>query len=68
MVEKDLIEKQLGVQYYEPNGNAVSRSGDICVVSYCDQWYINYADPEWKKKVLDHVQNNFKCNSQTLYE
>lgn len=44
LVKQDLIDKKLGIQYYEPNGNVVSRSGDVCVVSFCDQWYINYAD------------------------
>lgn len=45
LVKKDLIDQELAVQYYEPNGNVVSRSGDVCVVSFCDQWFINYADP-----------------------
>lgn len=53
--------------YYEPGGHVVSRSGDVCVVSYCDQWYLNYADEKWKKRVLNHVTNNFKTNNETLH-
>ena len=45
LVNNDLINQELAVQYYEPNGNAVSRSGDVCVVRFCDRWFINYADP-----------------------
>lgn len=55
LVKNDLINEKLAVQYYEPNGNVVSRSGDNCVVSFCEQWYINYADEDWKKKVLAFV-------------
>ena len=27
----------------------ISRSGDNCVVSLCDQWYLNYGEDEWRK-------------------
>ena len=63
LVRKDLIDAGQALAYYEPSGHVVSRSGDECVVAYCDQWYINYADEEWKKRVTNHVKNNFKCNS-----
>lgn len=56
LVRKDLMEEKLALQYYEPNGNVVSRSGDVCVVSFCEQWYINYADENWKKRVLAFVE------------
>lgn len=44
LVRKDLIDAGSALVYYEPSGHVVSRSGDECVVAYCDQWYINYAD------------------------
>lgn len=44
LVKNDLMNEKLALKYYEPNGNVISRSGDVCVVSYCKQWYINYAD------------------------
>lgn len=56
LVKNDLISEKLALVYYEPNGNVISRSGDVCVVSFCEQWYINYADPEWKKRVMSYVE------------
>lgn len=55
LVRKELIDRAEALIYYEPGGNVVSRSGDVCVVSYCNQWYLNYADEDWKKRVLNHV-------------
>ena len=56
LVKKDLIDSQDALQYYEPGGKVISRSGDECVVAHCDQWYINYGDPKWKKMVENHVR------------
>lgn len=55
LVKKELIDKKFALTYYEPNGNVVSRSGDTCVVKYCEQWFINYANEKWKSKVIAHV-------------
>lgn len=67
LVRKDLIEAGQALKYYEPGGQVISRSGDECVVSYCDQWYINYGNEEWKSKVLNYVETQFKCNSENLH-
>lgn len=67
MVRKDLIEAGHALKYYEPGGQVISRSGEECVVAYCDQWYINYGHEEWQKKVLNYVETQFKCNSETLH-
>jgi leucyl-tRNA synthetase len=67
LVRKELIEQGQALIYYEPGGEVISRSGDVCVVTYCDQWYLNYADEDWKKRVMNHVVNTFKCNSETLH-
>ena len=61
-----MIENNEALPYYEPNGLVISRSGDECIVTFCDQWYINYADEEWKKRVMKFVENTFKCNSEVL--
>jgi leucyl-tRNA synthetase len=58
-----MIDQKLALQYFEPGGKVVSRSGEECVVSFCDQWYINYADENWKKRVQKFVETTFKCNS-----
>ena len=34
--------------YFEPEGRVVSRSGDECIVALCDQWFLNYGEPEWR--------------------
>ena len=67
MVKKEMIDSGDAVVYYEPGGHVLSRSGDVCVVKCCDQWYLNYADEDWKKRVLNHVEKNFKCNNETLH-
>ena len=43
--------------YYEPAGEVKSRSGGDCIVAMCNQWYINYGDEAWKKRVLEHVRS-----------
>uniref|UniRef100_A0A915LWI6 leucine--tRNA ligase n=1 Tax=Meloidogyne javanica TaxID=6303 RepID=A0A915LWI6_MELJA len=48
-IQEDLISKGLACKYVEPEKTVVSRSGDECVVALCDQWYLNYGNPEWKE-------------------
>merc|ERR1712000_694855 len=43
-------------EYFEPASPVKSRSGDDCVVCLTDQWYIDYAQPEWKEQVKAHVE------------
>eukprot|EP00331_Platyophrya_macrostoma_P028196 CAMPEP_0176435570 /NCGR_PEP_ID=MMETSP0127-20121128/17406_1 /TAXON_ID=938130 /ORGANISM="Platyophrya macrostoma, Strain WH" /LENGTH=1067 /DNA_ID=CAMNT_0017818633 /DNA_START=88 /DNA_END=3291 /DNA_ORIENTATION=+ len=43
--------------YYEADKKVVSRSGDLCVVTYTDQWLINYGEESWKKKIQEHVNS-----------
>ncbi|KJH53016.1 leucine--tRNA ligase [Dictyocaulus viviparus] len=59
-------------------GKVISRSGDECVVALCDQWYLNYGQPEWKaaaKEALaqlntynDEVRRNFEATIDWLHE
>lgn len=44
----------------------VSRSRDECVVALCDQWYLNYADEDWKQLLYTHTKNpdKFWCFSK----
>jgi leucyl-tRNA synthetase len=55
LVKNDLIQSKQAVVYYEPEGIVISRSGDECVVTFIDQWYINYADPKWQDRVMNHI-------------
>ena len=56
----------------------MNRSGDDCVVSLCDQWYLDYGDKEWKTKAReavaqmntfsDEVKKNFNSTLEWLKE
>ena len=39
--------------YNEPEGSVISRSGDECIVSLEDQWYIDYGEESWKSQALE---------------
>ncbi|TKR78322.1 hypothetical protein L596_019145 [Steinernema carpocapsae] len=56
LIEADLIAMNLAVKYSEPEKRIISRSGDECVVALCDQWYLNYGDPEWKKETKNALE------------
>ncbi|XP_058810679.1 leucine--tRNA ligase, cytoplasmic [Phymastichus coffea] len=77
-IRDDMISKNEAVIYYEPEKTIISRSGDECVVALCDQWYLNYGEPEWRKvteKSLenletfhDEVRKNFQACLDWLHE
>ena len=62
----------------EPEKTIISRSGDECVVALCDQWYLDYGEPEWKKATEqclakvecyhDEVKRNFTSTLDWLKE
>lgn len=56
IIRQELIEGGDAFVYWEPESEVVSRSGDTCVVALCDQWYLNYEDPEWKELVARNIQ------------
>lgn len=47
-VRAAMIEQGLAFAYAEPEGFIKSRSGEECVVSLEDQWYLNYGEESWK--------------------
>ncbi|CEP60142.1 leucine--tRNA ligase CDC60 LALA0_S01e03972g [Lachancea lanzarotensis] len=58
-LKADLLAANEAFVYNEPESLVVSRSGDDCVVSLEDQWYVDYGEEEWKKQALDcldHMQ------------
>jgi leucyl-tRNA synthetase len=59
-----LSESQNFVQVYEPEDEVISRSGGKCVVALLDQWYIDYASPEWKNRVSECIRR-LECESDT---
>lgn len=77
-IQKEMIDKQEAVIYMEPEKKVVSRSGDECVVALCDQWYLDYGNPEWKhmaraalaqmKTYSSEVRKNFEATLDWLCE
>ncbi|CAD7000678.1 unnamed protein product [Ceratitis capitata] len=81
-IKKDLQKKLVAANeaeiYYEPEKTIISRSGDQCVVALCNQWYLNYGEPEWQaqvKKMLSNMEvyheearNNFEACLNWLHE
>lgn len=77
-IQKDLIDKNEAVIYMEPEKQVISRSGDECVVALCNQWFLNYGEPNWKaqakialdniKTYSDEVYKNFLATLDWLHE
>lgn len=68
LVRAELLAKGDAAVYYEPENRVVSRSGEECVVAFCDQWYLNYADEAWKSVVKEHIAKTLKCNSEVVHK
>ena len=58
LIRQIMIESKMALTYCEPEGVVVSRSGDDCVVTLCDQWYLDYSDEEWKKDARRYSISN----------
>ena len=50
IITAELIESGDAIPYSEPEKEVTSRSGDVCVVAYCDQWYVTYGEDEWREQ------------------
>ena len=66
LVQQLMIDQKLAVKYMECESNVVSRSNDVCVVALCDQWYLDYGEVEWKKKVREECLPNVNTYSQEV--
>ncbi|XP_011499345.1 PREDICTED: leucine--tRNA ligase, cytoplasmic [Ceratosolen solmsi marchali] len=62
IIKDELINNNEAAIYYEPEKTVISRSGGECVVALCNQWYLNYGDPEWK-----HLTKNALENLETFH-
>lgn len=65
-VRQDLINNGLAFIYSEPESPVISRSGDICVVSLEDQWYVDYGEAEWKSQALEALAAMKNMNQTTV--
>lgn len=55
-VKADLIAKGQAFVYNEPESLVMSRSGDECIVSLEDQWYVDYGEESWKELALECLE------------
>lgn len=67
LVKADLVAAGDAFVYNEPEGLVISRSGDECVVSLEDQWYIDYGEDSWKSQALDCLANMQTFASETRH-
>ncbi|KAK6204548.1 cytosolic leucyl tRNA synthetase [Scheffersomyces amazonensis] len=56
-VKADLVASGDAFVYNEPEGVVISRSGDECIVSLEDQWYIDYGEESWKNQALECLES-----------
>ncbi|KAI9344881.1 hypothetical protein BDR26DRAFT_893597 [Obelidium mucronatum] len=49
LIKEYLIAEGQAFTYCEPEGQVISRSGDECVVTLADQWYMDYGEESWRK-------------------
>merc|ERR1711892_1188287 len=78
LIREELMSAGLAVLYKEPEKMVMSRSGEECVVSLCDQWYIDYGEEEWRgltqqavdqlETFTDEVKKNFNSTLDWLTE
>jgi leucyl-tRNA synthetase len=61
LMQKLLCDSDQAFSYREPMKEVISRSGDVCVVALCDQWYIEYGKEEWKAAVQEHLERTLNC-------
>ncbi|SCU82602.1 LADA_0C06678g1_1 [Lachancea dasiensis] len=52
-LKADLIAAKAAFVYNEPESLVVSRSGDDCIVSLEDQWYVDYGEESWKAQAIE---------------
>ncbi|ODQ67173.1 leucyl-tRNA synthetase [Nadsonia fulvescens var. elongata DSM 6958] len=61
----DLIASGDAFTYNEPENVVISRSGDECIVSLEDQYYMNYGEETWKNKAEECLANMNTFSSET---
>ncbi|KAL6947792.1 cytosolic leucyl tRNA synthetase [Hanseniaspora uvarum] len=58
-LKAEMIADGTAFVYNEPEGLVISRSGDDCIVSLEDQWYVDYGEESWKvqaKECLEQME------------
>lgn len=64
-VKQDLVDSGDAIIYNEPESQVISRSGDSCIVSLEDQWYLDYGEENWKSQALDCLEHMKTFHTET---
>ncbi|KAL0222112.1 hypothetical protein RCL1_001966 [Eukaryota sp. TZLM3-RCL] len=64
-VKEYLISTRQAINYSEPESVVMSRSGEECVVSLVDQWYMDYGEESWKEATRNVLKNMNCYNDET---
>ncbi|TPX45376.1 leucine---tRNA ligase [Synchytrium endobioticum] len=65
LIRADMIRSGDAIPYCEPEALIMSRSGDECVISLEDQWYIDYGETTWRAQVEGLVSKMNFYNDDT---
>lgn len=66
-VKADLIAAGEAFVYNEPESLVISRSGDECIVSLEDQWYIDYGEENWKAQAEECLASMETFSKETRH-
>lgn len=66
-VKADLVASGEAFVYNEPESLVMSRSGDECIVSLEDQWFIDYGEESWKNQALDCLEHMETFSKETRH-
>ncbi|KAM3163729.1 Leucyl-tRNA synthetase [Lachancea thermotolerans] len=69
-LKAELIANNEAFVYNEPESLVVSRSGDDCIVSLEDQWYVDYGEQTWKEQAIEclNQMNTFAPEVKNAFE
>lgn len=69
-VKADMVASGDAFVYNEPESLVMLRSGDECIVSLEDQWYIDYGEENWKARALEalHLMQTFSPEVEHAFE
>jgi len=65
LIRAQLIKSGEAFAYCEPDGLVISRSGDECVVTLADQWFMDFGEESWKQDALECLAEMETFGSET---
>jgi leucyl-tRNA synthetase len=65
-IDVPAVNRDTVFMYAEPESTVIARSGEVCVVKWTDQWFLNYGEEEWKTIVTNHIESDdFRVKEET---